>query len=176
MSKEIRLGGLDESDSPNWAIFDNVIHIPEDEDIAVVYGPNRSGKSTMLRAIAGTMDLFRESRKGWDDANIGLIPPYKVEFTDESNLSDNVVYTTNFRQPWVDWQEMPLDELIDWLQEKGSVEDKEMYRTFNMGMGMLIIVNKNDAEKSVSILGEHAQIIGSVNSGTGVKHSAFIND
>ena len=45
-----------------------------------------------------------------------------------------------------------------------------------MGMGMLIIVNKDDAGKSVSILGEHAQIVGSVNSGTGVKHSALIND
>ena len=48
-----------------------------------------------------------------------------------------------------------------------------MYRTFNMGMGMLIIINKDDAKKSISILGEHAQIVGSVNSGTGVKHSAL---
>ena len=46
-----------------------------------------------------------------------------------------------------------------------------MYRTFNMGMGMLIIVNKDDAEKSVSILGEHAQIIGSVRDGKGVTHA-----
>ena len=46
-----------------------------------------------------------------------------------------------------------------------------MYRTFNMGMGMVIIVGKDDAEKSVSILGEHAQIIGSVRSGKGVSHS-----
>ena len=48
-----------------------------------------------------------------------------------------------------------------------------MYRTFNMGMGMIIIVNKNDAEKSVSILGDDAQIIGSVRNGQGVEHSAF---
>ena len=56
---------------------------------------------------------------------------------------------------------LPVPSVFNWLQEKGSVEDKEMYRTFNMGMGMLIIVNKDDGEKSVSILGEHAQIVGS---------------
>ena len=48
-----------------------------------------------------------------------------------------------------------------------------MYRTFNMGMVMIIIVNKADAEKSVSILGKHAQVIGSVENGKGVTHSAF---
>ena len=48
-----------------------------------------------------------------------------------------------------------------------------MYRTFNMGMGMIIVVDKNDAEESVSILGEHAQIVGTVKSGNGVNHSAI---
>ena len=48
-----------------------------------------------------------------------------------------------------------------------------MYRTFNMGMGMVIIVDKNDAEKSVLLLGEYAEIIGSVKSGKGVLHTAI---
>ena len=42
-----------------------------------------------------------------------------------------------------------------------------------MGMGMMIVVNKNDAEKSVSILGDNAQIIGSVKNGTGMNHAAI---
>ena len=82
-----------------------------------------------------------------------------------SRINDNFQYVID--------NPLPVPSIFDWLQEKGSVEDKEMYRTFNMGMGMLIIVSKDDAEKSVSILGEHAQIVGSVNSGTGVKHSAL---
>ena len=68
---------------------------------------------------------------------------------------------------------LPVPSVFDWLQEKGNIETKEMYRTFNMGMGMIIIVNKADAEKSVSILGKHAQVIGSVENGKGVNHSAF---
>ena len=59
-------------------------------------------------------------------------------------------------------------------QKKGNIEGKEMYRTFNMGMGMIIVVDKNDAKKSISILGEYAQIIGSVKNGKGVKHSRLI--
>ena len=80
-----------------------------------------------------------------------------------SRINDNFQYVID--------NPLPVPSIFDWLQEKGNVEDKEMYRTFNMGMGMVIIVDKDDAEKSVSILGEHAQIIGSVRSGKGVSHS-----
>ena len=59
---------------------------------------------------------------------------------------------------------------------KDYVETKEMYRTFNMGMGMIIIVNENDAEKSVSILGDGAQIIGSVRNGQGIEHRILKTD
>jgi phosphoribosylformylglycinamidine cyclo-ligase len=66
---------------------------------------------------------------------------------------------------------LPVPFVFDWLQQRGDVEDGEMYRTFNMGMGMIIVVDKNDAEKSVSLLGEYAQIIGSVKNGKGVLHT-----
>ena len=82
-----------------------------------------------------------------------------------SRINDNFQYVID--------NPLPVPSIFDWLQEKGSVEDKEMYRTFNMGMGMLIIVDKDDAEKSVSILGEHAQIVGSVKIGKGVSHRAM---
>ena len=82
-----------------------------------------------------------------------------------SRINDNFQYVID--------NPLPVPSIFDWLQEKGSVEDKEMYRTFNMGMGMLIIVSKDDAEKSVSILGEHAQIVGSVKIGKGVSHRAM---
>ena len=85
-----------------------------------------------------------------------------------SRINDNFQYVID--------NPLPVPSVFDWLQERGDVEDGEMYRTFNMGMGMIIIVDEKDADKSVSLLGEYAQIVGSVNSGTGVKHSAFISD
>ena len=80
-----------------------------------------------------------------------------------SRINDNFQYVID--------NPLPVPSVFDWLQEKGNVEDKEMYRTFNMGMGMIIIVDKNDADKSVSLLGEYAQIFGSVKNGKGVLHT-----
>jgi len=68
---------------------------------------------------------------------------------------------------------LSVPSVFDWLQKRGEVEAREMYRTFNMGMGMIIVVDKNDAEKSVSLLGKYAQIVGSVKNGNGVLHTAI---
>ena len=81
-----------------------------------------------------------------------------------SRINDNFQYIID--------KPLPVPSVFNWLQEKGSIETKEMYRTFNMGMGMIIIVDKDDANRSVSILGEYAQIIGSVKSGKGISHTA----
>ena len=82
-----------------------------------------------------------------------------------SRINDNFQYVID--------KPLPVPSVFDWLQEKGNIEAKEMYRTFNMGMGMIIIVDKNDAEKSLSILGKDAKIVGSVRSGKGVSHSSI---
>jgi len=79
-----------------------------------------------------------------------------------SRINDNFQYVID--------NPLPVPSIFDWLQQRGDVEDSEMYRTFNMGMGMIIVVENNDAEKSVSLLGEYAQIIGSVKNGKGVMH------
>jgi len=56
-------------------------------------------------------------------------------------------------------------EIFKWLQEKGNVETHEMYRTFNCGVGLVIAVPGDQAEKAISTLkkaGEEAWILGSV--------------
>lgn len=42
--------------------------------------------------------------------------------------------------------------VFDWLQEKGNIEDMEMYRTFNNGLGMVLILDEKDAEIALDIL------------------------
>ena len=42
------------------------------------------------------------------------------------------------------WPMLPIFQLI---QEKGNVEKREMYRTFNMGIGFVIVVDAENAEK-----------------------------
>ncbi|MGM0482105.1 MAG: phosphoribosylformylglycinamidine cyclo-ligase [Pseudomonadota bacterium] len=53
--------------------------------------------------------------------------------------------------------------IFDWLKDNGNVNMKEMYRTFNCGVGMVIVVPQDQAEKAVQVLtdaGENAWKIG----------------
>jgi phosphoribosylformylglycinamidine cyclo-ligase len=66
------------------------------------------------------------------------------------------------RLDWNSWQRAPL---FDWLRKAGNVEDAEMYRTFNCGIGMIIVVAKEDAKAAISHLenaGETVWEIGEV--------------
>ncbi|MBM7616021.1 phosphoribosylformylglycinamidine cyclo-ligase [Alkaliphilus hydrothermalis] len=54
------------------------------------------------------------------------------------------------------------------IQEMGNVEMDEMYKTFNMGVGMMMVVKKADTERVLEImnnLGEKAYIIGEITEG-----------
>lgn len=52
------------------------------------------------------------------------------------------------------WSRGPV---FDWLAENGNIEIAEMRRTFNCGVGMIVIVNSADAEKTIQILGEQGE-------------------
>lgn len=58
----------------------------------------------------------------------------------------------------------PKDAMLK-LQKFGNVKDKEAYKTWNMGNGMMLIVSPKDSEKSLAILtknGVEAKICGEV--------------
>ena len=55
--------------------------------------------------------------------------------------------------------------IFDWLQKEGNIIDKEMYRTFNNGIGMVVCVAKEDVINTLQHLansGENATVIGHV--------------
>ena len=57
---------------------------------------------------------------------------------------------------------LPIFKLI---QETGNISERDMFNTFNMGVGMSIVVAKEDAEKALESLkgsGEDAYIIGEI--------------
>lgn len=65
------------------------------------------------------------------------------------------------------WQPQKIFELI---QEAGEIAEREMYRTFNMGIGMTLVIDKNDKEKILEELeqmGEKACLIGEIKAGAG---------
>ncbi len=73
-------------------------------------------------------------------------------------LPDNVVAQIDGNS----WQMPPL---FQWLQQQGNVARQEMYRTFNCGLGMAVIVSAADADAAVEQLnaaGENCCIIGRI--------------
>ncbi|HER35138.1 MAG TPA: phosphoribosylformylglycinamidine cyclo-ligase [Halothiobacillaceae bacterium] len=65
----------------------------------------------------------------------------------------------------IDWSSWQRPAVFDWLADQGNVEIAEMRRTFNNGVGMVVIVAADQAEKAVSTMqaaGENAWVIGEI--------------
>jgi phosphoribosylformylglycinamidine cyclo-ligase len=68
-------------------------------------------------------------------------------------------------------QSWKVPALFRLIQKGGGVREDEMYRTFNMGIGMIVMVGPDDlhhVEHSLERRGETSHLIGSVISGAGV--------
>ena len=52
--------------------------------------------------------------------------------------------------------------VFQFLQEQGGVDDEEMYRTFNMGMGFLIVLDESEAKEACRIMGPGSRVVGSI--------------
>mgnify|MGYP002528654295 CR=1 FL=1 len=53
--------------------------------------------------------------------------------------------------------------IFDLIKRTGDIPERDMFNTFNMGVGMIVSVDKNDADKAVAALnaaGEQAYILG----------------
>ncbi len=63
---------------------------------------------------------------------------------------------------WASWEKLPIFQLI---QEVGKISDDEMRNVFNLGIGLIAIVNKNDVDKTLNIskkINEDGFIIGEI--------------
>lgn len=68
-----------------------------------------------------------------------------------------------------------IPEIFPFLEQRGVIPEKEMYGVFNMGVGMVLVVEEKDAEAAVAILqeaGEEASVIGKVTGEEGVQFSS----
>lgn len=68
------------------------------------------------------------------------------------------------------WTPPPV---FGWLESAGPVSRDEMYRTFNMGLGMMGVVSPGDTDKLINAaakLGEEVFIVGTIEKGTGQVH------
>jgi len=68
--------------------------------------------------------------------------------------------------------------VFDWLQEKGNVDEREMHRVLNCGVGMVVCVAQDKVEQALAVLreaGEQPWIIGSIAAGAGTERVLLNN-
>ena len=58
-----------------------------------------------------------------------------------------------------------MPEVFKWLQQTGNIQQQEMYRTFNCGVGMVLVVDASITDKCIQQLqnlGEKAWKLGQI--------------
>ena len=66
----------------------------------------------------------------------------------------------------IDWDAWTVPAIFKLIQKTGNISDEEMKEVFNIGIGLIAIVNKNEVElalKTSEVAGEHGIVIGEVN-------------
>lgn len=71
-------------------------------------------------------------------------------------------------QAEIDYGSWPVPPIFSLVEELGQVSRGEMFRTFNMGVGLVLVVNNEDAISAIQTLrslGEEADLIGRIGKG-----------
>ena len=71
----------------------------------------------------------------------------------------------------------PMPSLFNWLQKHGNVADSEMHRVFNCGIGMIVIVSKENADVAMAQLksaGETVYRIGEIRQRAGEEPQTIV--
>lgn len=71
----------------------------------------------------------------------------------------------------IDYGSWPILPIFELMQREGGISNNDMFRTFNMGIGMVVIVSEQDAAKAAELFeqhGEKAYTLGRVTTGTRV--------
>lgn len=76
----------------------------------------------------------------------------------------------------IDAKSWTPNPIFTWMKKTGNVDNKEMYRTFNMGIGMVLAVKPSDADtvlRSKAIAAFEPCVVGKITAGTGKVNMKF---
>ena len=76
----------------------------------------------------------------------------------------------------LDLRKIPLDPIFKMIKIWGNIDIEEMYHTFNMGIGMVAFLSKDDVNDALAILGNDGYILGEVAKGSGEVKVSFSKD
>jgi phosphoribosylformylglycinamidine cyclo-ligase len=145
-------------------------------------GPHSNGYS-LIRKIISTVNANFDESVGDKSLKDALISPTKIYVKSilklisqikiqglahitGGGLSENIPrILAHNQQAVLSLSAWKMPEIFSWLQQKGNVNQTEMLRVFNCGIGMIIVLEEKDATKATKILesmGETVYQIGSI--------------
>jgi len=175
------------------AIIDGSKTGPGDKIIGLMSsGPHSNGYS-LIRKILDASDL--DANSPWEDSTLGktlltptriyvkailalieVAPVHAIAHITGGGIPENLVRVLNdsvdARVSLSAWERPAI---FNWLQEQGNVADAEMLRTFNCGIGMMIVVPATAVDTALKALhdsGETAVELGEIVAGHGEVHTA----
>lgn len=149
-------------------------------------GAHSNGYSLLRRILAGAGDADRRLADGRDVAEVALtptriyvrpvlellgsVPVQGLVHVTGGGLTENVPRVLpDGLQACIHTGAWHWPELFGWLQTHGNVATAEMFRTFNCGVGMVVVVAPDDVADALALLheqGEQAFEIGRVEAGS----------
>lgn len=143
-------------------------------------GPHSNGYSLIRKVIGVSQASLKDDVNGktleehlieptriYVKSVLALLEKYKVHAISHitgGGFWENIprVLPSNV-QAVIDKNSWDWPEIFKWLKEKGNITTHEMYRTFNCGVGMVLIVDQHEADDAINMLrqlGEDAWQIG----------------
>jgi phosphoribosylformylglycinamidine cyclo-ligase len=149
-------------------------------------GPHSNGYSLIRRLIAlagATASTMLDGRALFEQlltptriyvkpllALLHAVPVHALAHITGGGLSDNIPRVLpEGLEVLLHARSWPRPAIFDWLERTGAIAPSEMYRTFNCGIGMVLIVAASAAGEALRLLraqGEQALLIGEVRRGT----------
>lgn len=158
-------------------------------------GPHSNGYS-LIRKLAAEHDLNSPFESSGSQASLGqtLLAPTRIYAKSIATLLANHTVnaiahitggglTENIPRVLPDntcaiidrdrWTNPPI---FEWIKATGNISDEEMLKTFNCGIGMVVVVNEADADAVIQTLigtGERAWLIGRISETAGEPHVRY---
>jgi len=155
-------------------------------------GPHSNGYSLIRKIISeNNLDLKKDYKITDYDSSLGkiLLTPTKIYVRAFKNLIDsgkvkglahitgggfyeniNRIIPDNCNAI-INKKAWKVPAIFDFLQGKGNIAEKEMYRVFNMGIGMAVILDRQDIKFAGEVLNKNREQlleIGTITSGKGI--------
>jgi len=137
-------------------------------------GVHSNGYSLVRKILSLSGEDFREELLAPTRIYVEMIQKFQKEFhlkgishITGGGLTENIPRMFRGMGAHLHKSNWEISPIFHWLQEVGNVSEEEMFRTFNMGIGMVLVLSPEEAKKLCAANPE-CQVIGEVTKDKGV--------